>query len=49
MPCYEVVHNLDVPLGSTALAQAIKKQGYIRCKALGKPPLSDKHEYIHLV
>uniref|UniRef100_A0A093UQ59 Uncharacterized protein n=1 Tax=Talaromyces marneffei PM1 TaxID=1077442 RepID=A0A093UQ59_TALMA len=44
MPYYKVIRELDLPIGATALARALKKRGYTRCKALRKPPLSDEHK-----
>ncbi|EAA66188.1 predicted protein [Aspergillus nidulans FGSC A4] len=36
-----VIEELNLPCGETALARALKKRGYSRCKALRKPPLLD--------
>lgn len=41
MPYYKVIQELDLSVGKHALARALKKRGYTRCKALRKPPLSD--------
>jgi len=49
MPFYKVVKELDLPIGTSALMHALKKQGYICCKALSKPPLSDINKYVYLV
>ncbi|EEA20407.1 transposable element tc1 transposase, putative [Talaromyces marneffei ATCC 18224] len=48
MPYYKVIRELDLPIGATALARALKKRGYTRCKALRKPPLSDEHKRVRL-
>ena len=48
MPYYKVIQELDLPVGTTALSQALKKRGYSRCKALRKPPLSDQNKRVRL-
>ena len=48
MPYSKVVRELDLPVGATALARALKKRGYTRCKALQKPPLYDEHKRVRL-
>ncbi|EED23145.1 transposable element tc3 transposase, putative [Talaromyces stipitatus ATCC 10500] len=40
--------QLNLSIGKHALARALKKRGYTRCKALNKPPLSDKHKQVRL-
>ncbi|EED11731.1 conserved hypothetical protein [Talaromyces stipitatus ATCC 10500] len=46
MPYYKVIQELNLSIGKHALARALKKRGYSRCKALNKPPLSDKHKQV---
>ena len=48
MPFYKVVKELDLPVGASALARALKNRGYTRCKALSKPPLSDTNKCVRL-
>ena len=48
MPYYKVIQELDLPVGTTALSQALKKRGYSWCEALQKPPLSDQNKHVHL-
>lgn len=48
MPFYKVICELDLPVGPTALSRALKKRGYICCKALRKSPLKDKHKRVYL-
>lgn len=43
-----VIEELNLPCGETALARALKKRGYSRCKALRKPPLSDDTKRVRL-
>ena len=48
LPYYKVIQELDLPIGTTALARALKKRGYSRCKALRKPPISDQNKRVCL-
>ena len=48
LPYYKVIQELDLPIGTTALARALKKRGYSRCKALRKPPISDQNKRVRL-
>jgi hypothetical protein len=48
LPFVKVVKELDLPVGVTALARALKKRGYTCCKALSKPPLSNTNKRIRL-
>ncbi|KAF4200233.1 hypothetical protein CNMCM8927_003680 [Aspergillus lentulus] len=48
MPFYKLCEELDLPVGPTALARALKKRGYTRCIALRKPPLSDQNKRVRL-
>lgn len=48
LPYYKVIQELDLPIGTTALARALKKRGYSRCKALQKPPISDQNKRVRL-
>jgi transposase len=41
MPYHKVIQELGLTIGKHALARALQKRGYTRCKALQKPPLSD--------
>lgn len=49
MPYKKVVQELELPVGPTALARALKKRGYTRCQALRKPPLSDENKRQRLI
>jgi ketohexokinase/beta-glucosidase len=44
----KVIQELELPVGATALARALRKRGYTRCKALRKPPLSEKNKRVRL-
>jgi hypothetical protein len=48
MPFYRLCQELNLPVGPTALARALKKRGYTRCIALRKPPLSDHNKRVRL-
>ena len=48
MPYYKVIQELDLSIGKHALARALQKRGYTRCKALRKPPLSDQNRRVRL-
>lgn len=44
----KVIKELNLPVGETALARALRKRGYHRCKSLRKPPLSEQSKHIRL-
>ncbi|KAL1956033.1 hypothetical protein VTO42DRAFT_7848 [Malbranchea cinnamomea] len=46
MPFHRLCQELDLPVGSSALARALKKRGYTRHIALRKPPLSDQNKRV---
>ena len=48
MPYYKVIQELDLSVRTTALSQALKKQGYSQCKALRKSSLSDQNKRVCL-
>jgi transposase len=48
LPYHKVIQELNLPVGTTALARALKKRGYTRCKALRKPPLSSQNKRVRL-
>ena len=48
LPYHRVVEELELPIKANALARALKKRGYSRCKALRKPPLTPANKRARL-
>ena len=49
MPYSRVIHELQLPVSSETLRRALARRGYHRCKALRKPPLSDRTRALRLI
>lgn len=48
LPFYKICQELDLPVGPSALARALKKRGYTHRIASQRPPLSDQNKHVRL-